>query len=71
MKCEAKEYLKAMQQGCGCPIDETLDAQVAQFAHRASNVNATAMEQFQLLVASQNSVLLKLTADLTTSKPGT
>lgn len=50
---------------CSCPTGSSFEAMAVQFGYRASNVNATAMESFQLQVAAQNSLLLKMQGELT------
>ena len=49
---------------CKCPIGDMLEQNAAQFAYRASNVNAVAMEQFQQNVAAQNALLLQIQASV-------
>ena len=49
---------------CGCPSHQAFELMASEFGYRASNVNAAAMEQFQLNVAAQNALLLRLQADI-------
>lgn len=71
MSDETKRLLESMQRDCkcGCPTDQVFEQQAAQFGYRASSVNATAMEQFQLQVAAQNALLLRMQGDLTGATP--
>ena len=68
-KLYAELHKPCCDDGCGCPTDNMFEQMAAQFGYRASNVNAVAMESFQLQVSAQNALLLKLQADVT--KPST
>ena len=71
MNKETEQLFHAMQNkcDCSCPTENMFEAQAAQFGYRASSVNATAMEQFQLQVAAQNALLLRMQGDLTGGNP--
>lgn len=71
MNDEAKKLHKAMCscEACTCPITQMLEQNAAEFAFRASGVNAAAMEQFQLAVSAQNALLLQMQASNTQAKP--
>ena len=74
MSKEAEEMYKAMQRDCdkcSCPTEQMFESMAAQFGYRASSVNASAMESFQLQVNAQNALLLRMQGELTgaTSAP--
>lgn len=59
---EAMHDCKCKQNDCRCPVANMLELDAAQFAHRASNVHAAAMESYQLATAAQNQLLLQMQA---------
>ena len=76
MSKKVEKMLEAMasecnrSQCCGCPTADALEAQAVHFGHRASSVNAAAMESFQLQVGAQNALLVKMQSEITLTRKG-